>query len=89
MKPNGTWKGFAGVIPASFETDPISMPAILQTLNDMEKLIVKSSFNAEPLFHFEMNDENQVTYTCKDPAFILDLTGQLAHENPRGMNGNP
>lgn len=78
LTANGTWQGFEGVFPETYEKDPTNAVGILTTLNDMLHIIViGNSPNIPPLYQFKRDKEGKVVYTCEDGSFTLMLTQEL------------
>ena len=70
LTEEGKWKGFLGVTPTEFEEDPKNIKGVVDTLNKMNKLLMKDK-NA---FYFSKNG-----YNSEPPKhFILQITPRLA-----------
>ena len=81
LHSNGSWIGFEGSLPKSYETDASRVEVIVKSLNDMNGSILQKDI--EPIYTFNIEHGNsdedlRVVYTSKDPNFSLRLTSRLA-----------
>ena len=81
------WTGFQGVTPKSFEKDISRVLNILDTLNNMNHLIVKNA-DKKPLFNFSTTVKDGQTFVVfrnYDPSFVVKITPRMS--SILGFNG--
>ena len=81
------WIGFHGVRPKMFEKDIGRVLKILDTLNEMNALIIKNA-DKKQLFHFSTTVKDGQTYVVfrnTDPSFVLKITSRMS--TVLGFNG--
>ena len=74
------WIGFQGVYPKSFEKDIDHVLNILDTLNNMNHLIIKNA-DKTPLFNFSTTVKDGRTFVVfrnYDPSFVIKITPRMS-----------